>query len=151
MDGLFEVAFAGQLLACFFMTGVIWIIQLIQYPGFIFSDREQFTNFHMFHSHRITFVVGPMMVLELLTAALLFAAHSQSSMVWATWTITGLNLASVVLLWALTFFISVPIHNKLTLGFDAGHVRKLTVTNWYRTALWSFRSALLLYFFVLGN
>lgn len=144
MESLAKLAFVGQLFACFFMTGVIWIIQLIQYPGFMFASRDRFVHFHTFHSRRITFVVGPTMLLELLTAAVLFLAVEQNALVMAV------NLASVMLLWALTFFVSVPIHNRLALGFDEKLVRRLTVTNWYRTALWTLRSALLFCFLTFG-
>ena len=132
----------SQTVTCFFMTGVIWIIQTIHYPGFIFADRAGFQKFHEFHSSRITPIVGPVMFIELLTAVGLFLVSweitSRAETLWSS-----INLALVLGLWALTVFVSVPIHNSLATGFDAQLVEKLTTTNWYRTALWTLRSVFL--------
>lgn len=52
----------------------------------------------------------------------------------------------VVVVWAATFFVSVPLHNQLGAGgYAAATVAQLVRTNWLRTAAWTARFALLLY------
>ena len=58
-----------QLACCAFMAGVIWVVQLILYPAFAQIQSAEFSAFHAKHSQKITFIVGPMMGLELFTAA----------------------------------------------------------------------------------
>ena len=127
-----------QAASCFLMTGVILVIQLIHYPCFIHMDRQKFPEFHKKHTAALGLIAGPLMILEFATAVILLGGPG-------TW--QKVNLLTVVILWAITFFISVPAHNKLALGFDHGSWRKLVSTNWMRTVLWSGRSVF--YFFLL--
>ncbi|MEM9735245.1 MAG: hypothetical protein AAF908_01395, partial [Pseudomonadota bacterium] len=46
------------------------------------------------------------------------------------------------LVWASTFFVQVPLHGKLERGHDATLVRRLVMTNWLRTFLWTARGVL---------
>lgn len=125
----------AQVFACFFMTGLIWTIQVLHYPGFALVGKIGFADYHRFHSHRITYIVLPLMSLELATAVwLVFAGPS------GPWWI---NLAGVILIWVATGVLSVPMHERLARGFDASAARRLAFTNWVRTALWSARSILL--------
>jgi fatty-acid desaturase len=126
----------------FFLTGVIWVVQLVQYPSFAFIARGTFTKYHDDYRFWITPVVAPAMIFELLTSAFLVyytPANINSKLVW-------LGLALTVLVWASTFFIQVPLHEKLARGFDAETHAALVNTNWLRTASWSARSLLVLYF-----
>lgn len=125
----------AQVFACFFLTGLIWTIQLLHYPGFALVGSPGFADYHRFHSRRITFIVLPLMLLELATAAWLVSAGPPGP--W--W----LNLGGVVLIWAATGMLSVPMHERLARGFDASAARRLEFTNWVRTALWTARSLLL--------
>ena len=54
--------------ATWYMTGVIWLIQLVHYPMFEYLDRTNFLRSHLFHTSAITFVVLPAMFLELAMA-----------------------------------------------------------------------------------
>lgn len=134
MTAIDHVALAIQFASCLFMTGVISVIQLIHFPSFARIDRQQFTLFHRHHSTALSLIAGPAMVGELLST--LWLARD-----WATWPI--LSAVSVVALWAATFFISVPAHNRLAEGFDEGLWRRLVATNWLRSAIWSVRSLVL--------
>ncbi len=127
-------AITAQLLSCFFMTGVIWTIQVVHYPSFSFA-QEQFDRFHKFHSNRITWIVLPAMSIELLSAALI--VYLNPSTLWIG------NLAGVIVTWAATAFLSVPQHNKLARSFDSVASTKLTYTNWVRTLIWTARTACL--------
>lgn len=122
-----------QLASCLLMTGLIWLVQLVHYPSFHFVHPQRFQEFHLHHSSRITFIVAPLMGLELLTAILLVYEKSGSYVWW-------LNLLGVVLIWACTAFLSVPLHNQLANGYDYDKVNALVVTNWPRTLIWTARS-----------
>ena len=51
-------------------------------------------------------------------------------------------LGAVLQIWASTFFLSVPCHEKLARdGFTEETVRKLIISNWMRTLVWTGRSA----------
>lgn len=133
----------NQLACTFFLTGLIWIVQLVHYPAFKFIDKENFKQFQQFHTQNITWIVAPAMVLELLFSVLLFLKLEDFFSI--------LNVLSVLLIWVATFFVSVPIHNKLQNGYDLKLIKKLVQTNWLRTVLWTMRSVGLFYYFNSSN
>jgi uncharacterized membrane protein len=128
--------FSLHFAACAYMTGLIWTVQLILYPAFAYVEPARFKKFHSMHSSRISVLVGPVMLLELVTAIALLC-QDLSHWIWK------LNLASVLLIWFCTAFVSVPIHNLLADGLQLSNVKKLIRTNWLRTTLWTFRLAML--------
>lgn len=130
-----------QLISCAFLTGLIWTIQVLQYPTFRYVCEHQFQMFHGFHTHNITFVVLPMMILELVTGAALVLLAPESVMLW-------INLSGVVLIWLSTFFVSVPLHQLLSKEGNRRTIERLISTNWFRTVLWSVRLCLLFYMFI---
>ncbi len=101
---------------------LIWIIQILHYPSFLYVDKGQFHSFELFHTKRITIIVAPLMILELILGILNF--HIISSGI-------------IVLIWLSTFFIQVPCHDKLKLGYDKQIIEKLIRSNWIRTILWT--------------
>ena len=135
-SSLFDLYYA-QTAACIFMTGLIWMVQLVHYPAFRFVEVGQFKKFQNFHSERITWIVAPVMAIELVTASILLFLDHKSLL--AQW-----NAASVLLLWLLTAIVSVPIHNQLARSHSKVAVEKLILTNWPRTIVWSARSVVLL-------
>ena len=134
-----HLVFYLQLASCAVMTGVIWIVQLILYPTFSLIEKDRFKQFHEMHSSRITLIVGPAMLIEMITAFLLLM-HNRTAMAW--W----VNFGLIILLWMSTAFLSVPIHNKLADGFDLIKIKKLVLTNWPRTFLWTLRLVILILF-----
>ncbi len=134
---LLQILICVQAFGCFFMTGLIWLIQLVHYPSFEFVDKNQFSYFHEFHSKKITFIVAPVMFIELVTAFLLCFTPEK---------IFVGNFILVIILWALTGLVSVPIHNRLAAKYDLKNIKLLVSTNWFRTIIWNFRSILILLF-----
>lgn len=133
-----EQLFIAQLISCAILTGLIWTIQCVHYPSFKYIPDNEFKNFHNFHSQRITWIVMPVMLVELTSAGFLVALKPDSVPLW-------LNLAGVVLIWLFTFFLSMPIHGQLSQARNSKTVERLIATNWYRTLLWSFRLILLIF------
>ena len=118
------------------MVGVIWVIQLLHYPSFHFINDQKYIEFQHFHMQRISFIVVPVMLIEL-ASALLLAYFFESSL-------TIILLALVFGIWAITFIFFTNMHQKLTDGYDHSIVDRLVQINWSRTALWSLRLIILL-------
>ena len=51
--------------AVFLLTGMIWTIQLVHYPGFADVERRQWPAYHRRHSRNIYFIGLPLMLTEL--------------------------------------------------------------------------------------
>lgn len=120
------------------MFGVILVVQLVHYPLFRQVGADQFAAYQRQHMVRITWIVGPAMTIELLTALALVAWLPLGIPAWQAWT----GLALVGLIWAATGVLQVPLHQSLTTGFEATAHRRLVATNWIRTAAWTLRAAL---------
>ena len=131
-----------HLAAVLFMTGLIWLIQVVQYPLMAEVDLGSFPGFHASHSARITWIVLPVMLTELTTAALLVWSALQGSRALPL-AVACLALSGLVFL--ATGFLSVPAHQVLSLGFDPQAHQKLVSTNWIRTGVWTLHSLLLLW------
>jgi hypothetical protein len=131
---------AAQAFASIYLTGVIWIVQLVHYPAFALVEDTSFTSFHARHSRMMTWLVGPIMLAELGTAAWLARGLD------ARWL---LNLASVLVPFGATFLLSVPCHDRLAAGRDPLLVARLVRTNWVRTVAWSARAVV--YFFLMNE
>ena len=119
------------------MTGLIWLVQVVHYPSFHHIDQTQFRQFSTFHTQNITYIVMPMMAVELLSSLVLVIRNPDP-----------FNLSMIALLaiiWLSTAFISVPCHNQLAHGYNAEVVDHLIRTNWIRTIAWTIKSALLVW------
>jgi len=135
MNTLFLINFASSLFLC----GLIWVIQILHYPFFARLERGSYSEHQEKHMFVISFLVIPVMLAELFTSALLVLQPSDYQVEF----IIGLIL--VLLVWASTFFVQVPIHQKLLSGYDKKTIQKLVSTNWIRTILWTLKSILTLY------
>lgn len=111
-----------------FMTGLIWLIQLVHYPLMDRVPMERFSEFHAAHSFRITGIVGPVMGLELLTGVGLVVLGRPWA--WGFLLLTGVTFGA-------TAFLSVPAHSRLSQGFDPVSHAFLVRSNWVRTLAWS--------------
>lgn len=124
--------------ATWFMTGVIWYVQVVHYPLMPRAERAGFAGFEAEHQRRTTWIVAPAMLLEA-AAAVALAAGATPGVPRAA-TLAGLALLAGV--WLATVRVQVPLHTRLQRGFDATTHRRLVRSNWVRTALWSMRAAL---------
>jgi hypothetical protein len=131
-----------QLATTLSLTGVIWLVQIVHYPLFAFVGDDRYKIFHVSHMNWITFVVAPLMIVELF-AAILWLFYSPASVNGALLLWFGLILVAAI--WASTFFLQVPLHEKLAQGFDAATHRALVNTNWIRTAAWTLRAVIILW------
>lgn len=130
-----------QLATTLMMTGIIWLVQMVYYPIFQFVGDARYREFHEAHMNWIAYVVAPLMIVEAVTAALIIfypPPNSDSRFLW-------LGLILVAIVWASTFFLQVPLHEKLAKGFDAQTHQALVGTNWIRTIAWTIRAGLVLW------
>ncbi len=105
------------------MVGVIWLVQISHYPQFHYIDPKRFHEAMLVHQAKISWVVIPLMTVEL--GLSLFTLHLPSIIIVAT-------------IWLTTFFVQVPLHDKLARnGYQIETVNKLVTTNWIRTFLWT--------------
>lgn len=116
------------------LVGLIWTIQVVHYPLFSRVGEEQFPIYEREHCRRITWIVAPMMLVELVTAYLLWRADP------GLYQTAGLVIVGS--LWGVTGLFFTPLHNRLSNGFEPRAHDLLVWANWLRTALWSVRGIL---------
>ena len=140
----------SQLLTTLPLCGVIWMVQLVVYPQFANVGADQFARYHRFHSSRITLIVAPLMLGEIMgAAAMVMQAQSRHAIDGGGglgWALLGLSLA--ISAWALTGLVAVPAHNVLARGFTGEAYRRLMFANVARTVVWSARAGLVSYWLV---
>lgn len=126
--------------ATFFMTGLIWLIQCVHYPTFAWVDVERFQDFEAMHQSSISWIVGPVMLAELVTGCLLLRPRGNAPVPRFA---LGCGLILLIILWGATALIQVPLHTRLLEeGSNPDLVHSLVLGNWIRTIAWSLRSLL---------
>ena len=116
-----------------YLIAISIMVQFIIYPSFKNYSESKFKSFHSGYTKKMFFIVGPFMIIELISSLYL------------------LNISSflaptilVVLIWASTFFLIVPIHNSLNISFDLIKHKKLIRLNFVRSSLWVLKLFLIL-------
>ncbi|NNE00583.1 MAG: hypothetical protein HKN47_24985 [Pirellulaceae bacterium] len=137
-----SLVFTLNLLATWYLVGLIWMVQIVHYNLFDRVGDDAFERYEADHGRLITPIVGPPMLIEIATAALLITTAPIGFPRWAA--IAGLTM--VVLIWLSTALLQVPCHNRLMAGFDLTTYRQLVWSNWIRTVLWTTRGGLMGYF-----
>ncbi len=132
------MAFLVQLICTLSMTGIIWFVQIVHYPLFRHIGSADFLGYEAEHATRTGWVVGPLMCLELVTSVLLLWARWRPAEVSEASAWLGAGLVGII--WMSTAFLQVPLHNRLTSGFDLQAVDRLIATNWIRTLAWTART-----------
>ena len=138
--------FVVNLIATWYMVGLIWMVQIVHYNMFDRVGLEQFQQYEADHNRLITPIVGVPMLFELATAVLLLVAAPDSFPRWAA--IVGLVL--IGLIWLSTVMLQIPCHTQLLNGFDEATYRRLVNGNWIRTGLWTVRGGLMAYYAVIA-
>ena len=127
----------GHLIFTSIMTGVIWVIQIVHYPSFHFIEKELYTAFQKFHMNKISIIVMPIMLAELITGIMLFLDKSSKS------PFLIISIIILVLIWLITGVFFTKAHNELIAGYQELVVNQLVAMNWIRTLLWTLRLLLL--------
>ena len=127
----------GHLIFTSIMTGVIWVIQIVHYPSFHFIEKELYTSFQKFHMNKISIIVMPIMLAELITGIMLFLDKSSKS------PFLSISILILVLIWLITGVFFTKAHNELIAGYQELVVNQLVAMNWIRTLLWTLRLLLI--------
>lgn len=120
-----------RMLIDFGLVILIWMVQLIIYPGFSYYSNDNLLKWHKIYTPRITMVVAPLMFIQLGIAVYLSVFEFS--------TVTLIYSILVLSTWFSTFIYFVPLHQKIEKNKDLNvSVSKLITRNWIRTFQWSF-------------
>ena len=122
------------------MVGVSLITHFVTYPSFKLIRSSLFSEFHKSYTNKMLFIVAPVMILELISSLFLVIFDVSDNN-----TEIGL-LISLLLIWFLTFFIIVPLHNKLKVNYNKDLNQKLIKYNGLRTIFWIIKLTLFIGF-----
>ena len=114
---------------------LIWMIQLIVYPSFLFYTAKELIAWHKMYTKAIALIVIPLMLGQL--GIIIY----QVFLVQNTYTLTSIIL--VVFLWGITLLKFAPMHQQISEGNT--HVqllKKLVQNNWIRTLIWTILCAM---------
>ena len=111
------------------MSALIILVQLHTYPLFLLVSPELFSEYHKQHSRRISWIVAPLMLVQLFSISALIV-YKFSTLYLSYFT---LSLLSFIF----TFLISVPIHNSLSKEHSYELIHKLIKTNVLRLISWT--------------
>jgi len=109
---------------------LIWMVQLVVYPSFLYYKREHLIRWHKKYTTNISILVVPLMLSQLVLAV--FEIFTNYSL------LTILYFLLVICSWLITFLIFVPIHSKISTNTHTREIlKKLVSYNWLRTIIWS--------------
>ena len=122
------------------MIGVSLITQFVTYPSFVEIDTSRFRNFHKKYSNTMFFIAGQTMISEAIASFFLLIDSFNY--------ITLVSFFFLILVWILTFFKIVPIHNKISINPNIKLFERLIQLNLIRTIFWVLKFLLLLLIFL---
>ena len=129
-----------RLLLDFGLLVLIWLVQLVIYPSFLYYEQNNLKRWHEKYTQKITYVVLPLMMGQLIITTV----HLYDN--FSTFTLGSFLI--IIALWIMTFLIFVPLHSKISNNENnLSSIHQLIRLNWIRTLLWSglFVSSLLYY------
>ncbi|AMV33946.1 hypothetical protein VN12_17585 [Pirellula sp. SH-Sr6A] len=130
----------GHLAATTMMVGIIWFVQIIHYPLLAAVGEPFFSAYEKRHIESTSWVVIPPMLVEAATSMALFWLRPTSISTGMVW----LGGVLLVTIWVSTFLLQMPYYERLSQGFDSVIHRRLVLTNWIRTGVWTIRGMLAL-------
>lgn len=123
-----NMLFQFQIIADSGLFVLICLVQGIIYPSFDYLEKANFKTWHFRYTRLIGFIVVPLILLQV-GVELCHALVTDPR--WWRALLIGLVLIT-------TFSLSVPCHKKLqSMGKSVVIIRKLVLTNWIRTLVWT--------------
>tara|TARA_B000000475_G_C15848538_1_gene387048 strand:- start:125 stop:499 length:375 start_codon:yes stop_codon:yes gene_type:complete len=123
------------------MVAIIWIVQILHYPTFKFIDQKRYEEFQDFHMKRISYIIIPIMLVELSSGVIVLIIDS------SLYTPFGVSLMLLIFIWILTALLFSKVHAYLLKGYDEDSINKLIDLNWIRTIFWTVRLIILMKLF----
>lgn len=141
MSGILDLIYltVTQLAVTWILVGIMWFSQVVHYPLYK-KIKEGFVEYERGHIKRSAFLLGPLMVIEAVTAFMLIRETPNGPLT----TLAGINLILLILIWLSTFLFQVSFHQKLSIRFSPRILRNLITSNWVRTTLWTIKGLLMI-------
>ena len=122
-----------HLTAVAYLTGLVWVVQLVVYPGFRgVGPTAAWPAFHDAHGRAMALAVVVPWAAQGVTLALLLLDRPAGVPRPLVLLAAALGLATALV----TVLSSVPLHGRLQ-PYDAALAGRLLATNWLRTAAWT--------------
>ena len=127
-----------ELLCDFGLLVLIWMVQLIVYPSFLYYTPKNLVIWHQKYTGRIAMVVVPLMFGQL--GITLYQVYETFQ------AMTLIKLGLVLFVWVFTFAYFAPTHGKISNGDTSQEqLSRLVGWNWWRTLAWTLVTILSLY------
>ncbi len=134
-------AFLVTLAFTLYMTGMIWSMQILEYPLFALVGAKEFPAYHRRHNRGLPFLVILPSLVAFVSAVVLIFTRPARLPLSASIVIAVLDLIIIIA----TVALEAPLHAQLDReGFSATLIRQLVLGNWIRTLLWTINALLLL-------
>jgi hypothetical protein len=127
--------------ATLFMAGVLWTMQLLNYPLLALVGTEAFPRYEAAHNRRFALVVVPGVLAAAAGGIGLAASRPGQVPPWAP----ACELALLLVVVISTATLQGREHGALAAGFDQRTLSLLVRSNWIRVAAWSAAGALALW------
>lgn len=121
--------------ATLYMAGVGWYVQVVHYPLFARVGPAQFPGYQQANLRLTALVIVPPMVVEAATGAYLLFTPPAGAPPW----LLRFGAVLLMIIWASTALVQVPLHLCLAQRFERGLYSRLLRANWVRTLGWSLR------------
>ena len=122
-----------HLIATAMMVSIIWIIQILHYPTFLFVDKKHYTEFQKFHMKNISYLIIPIMLVELLTGLSILLKIKMINFYFFA------SFGLLILIWLITALFFSKFHSELSNKYNHDTILKLIRLNWIRTFFWTVR------------
>jgi hypothetical protein len=123
------------------MTGMVWFVQWVHYPLFIYVGREQYPTYERKQLRALASSGVFWHTVELVTGVLMLRWRPPQ----LSFVLVVVNLALLVLAFLSTAFLQIPMHMILKRSYTKSVHYSLVNSNWVRTVLWTVRAVLLLH------
>ncbi|MBY5951673.1 hypothetical protein KUV23_11850 [Algoriphagus marincola] len=108
---------------------LVWLVQIIIYPSFLYIDREKLNYWHRLYTGKILYFVAPLMFIQTGVIALQILSDP------LIFLLDGFFLAMI---WINTFLLAIPIHNSIDQGENVDKsISKLLQVNRWRSWMWT--------------
>ena len=131
-DGAVAVLLIQAGASCF-MAGLIWTMQILNYPLLALVGPADVPVYEQAHNRRFVWLVGPGVAVALASTAIMLAWRPHG----VPLAVPLIALALLAVIIASTARHGAPSHARLAKQFDPATHARLVRTNWVRTAAWS--------------
>ena len=135
------IAFIITLALTWYMSGMIWSMQILEYPLFALVGAKEFPAYHRRHNRGLPLLVILPSLAAFASAVVLIFTRPARLPLWASLVVAALDLLIIMA----TVLREAPLHAQLDReGSQAPLIRQLVQGNWIRTVLWTANALFLL-------